>query len=124
MGKPLTDIDTYVFGTTGIKVAAAKDENNNVHSDLYIFKQYSANSFILQTSAGVLVPGKFTLTGFVSFGVKIDSTLTGDELAETLPQGSCCIIYDNGEDVKPCVDKMLLNKIILNDGSVVFNNAV
>lgn len=124
MGKPIADVDTYVYGTSGIVIAAAKNLDNETVENVYVYKQYSANSFILQDADGVIIDGKFTLTGFLENGEPIDTSLSGNDLALTLPMGTCCIVYDNGEAVKPCVVKMFLNKIFLNNGSVVFNNAV
>lgn len=89
-----------------------------------IYTFTNTNSFILQTSTGEIVPGKFTLTGLLPSGEVIDTSLTGTALAESLELGTCCIVFDDGSAVKPCIDKMLTNKIVLNSGVIVYNNIV
>lgn len=123
MGKPITGVDTYIYGIDGVKVATAVSVNNEKFTDLRVYKQSSAKSMILQTPTGELKTGLFTLSGVDKNGIPLDITKTEEQLSNDLPKGTCCIIYDDGAGTAGAVVKFMMNKLILSTGEIVYHYA-
>ena len=121
MGKPIAGRNKSPFGVSGINVDAAVLTDGTKLTNVRISKQRSINVFDLISADGTILYPFVKITGVDKNGVNLDPSESPASLAESLSSGTFCIsIADaDGESIGFAV-RLLLNKVILQDGSSVF----
>lgn len=121
MGKPIAGRNKSPFGVNGINVDAAVLSDGTKLTNVRISKQRSINVFDLISADGATLYPFVKITGVDKAGVNLDPADDAAALADALPNGSFCIsIVDADGDVAGFAVRLLLNKVVLQDGSVVF----
>lgn len=121
MGKPIAGRNKSPFGVAGINVDAAVLSDGTKLTNVRISKQRSVNVFDLLSADGSTLYPFVKITGVDADGVNLDPAEDAAALADVLAPGSFCIsIVDADENVLGFAVRLLLNKVVLQDGSVVF----
>lgn len=121
MGKPIAGRNKSPFGVDGINVDAAVLADGTKLTDVRISKQRSINMFDLISADGATLYPFVKISGVDKTGVNLDPADDNDTLADNLANGTFCIsIVDTAGDVVGFAVRLLLNKVVLQDGSVVF----
>ncbi|AMM43677.1 major tail protein [Pectobacterium phage vB_PcaM_CBB] len=121
MGKPIAGRNKSPFGVDGINVDAAVLSDGTKLTNVRISKQRSINVFDLISADGATLYPFVKITGVDKAGVNLDPADDAAALADALPNGTFCIsIVDADGDVAGFAVRLLLNKVVLQDGSVVF----
>ncbi|SOK58371.1 Possible surface protein, responsible for cell interaction; contains cell adhesion domain and ChW-repeats [Yersinia phage fHe-Yen9-04] len=123
MGKPIAGRNKSPFGVDGINIDAAVLEDGTKLTNIRISKQRSINMFDLLSADGATVYPFVQITGVDKTGADLDVADTGAEIADKLANGTFCISIKNTSDVVVgFAIRLLLNKVILQDGSTLFLN--
>jgi uncharacterized protein YjdB len=121
MGKPIAGRNKSPFGVDGINVDAAVLADGTKLTNIRISKQRSANVFDLMSVDGLTLYPFIEITGVDKNGVALDVTATGAELSDSIAPGTFCIsAVDTNGDIVGFTVKLLSNKLILQNGSVLF----
>lgn len=121
MGKPIAGRNKSPFGVDGINVDAAVLSDGTKLTNVRISKQRSINVFDLVSADGATLYPFVKITGVDKAGVNLDPADSASDLADALANGTFCIsIVDANGDVAGFAVRLLLNKVVLQDGSVVF----
>jgi hypothetical protein len=121
MGKPIAGRNKSPFGIDGINVDAAVLSDGTQLTNVRISKQRSNNIFDLVSADGITLYPFVQITGVDANGVNLSVSDSDSVLAGKLANGTFCIsIVDTSGDVVGFAVKLLLNKVVLQDGSVQF----
>lgn len=121
MGKPIAGRNKSPFGVNGINVDAAVLSDGTKLTNVRISKQRSINVFDLISADGTTLYPFVKITGVDKNGANLNTAHTPTQLSNDLANGTFCISIVNSEDdVVGFAVRLLLNKVILQDGSVVF----
>lgn len=121
MGKPIAGRNKSPFGVAGINVDAAVLSDGTKLTNVRISKQRSINVFDLLSADGSTLYPFVKITGVDADGVNLDPASDASALADVLAPGSFCVsIVDVDDTVRGFAVRLLLNKVVLQDGSVVF----
>ncbi|AQW88630.1 structural protein with Ig domain [Serratia phage BF] len=121
MGKPIAGRNKSPFGVDGINVDAAVLADGTKLTNVRISKQRSINMFDLLSADGATVYPFVKITGVDKTGVDLDPADSNSDIADNLANGTFCIsIKDAAGDVVGFAVRLLLNKVVLQDGSAVF----
>lgn len=118
--KPISGINSYPFGLTGVKVLAAKDEAGNAYTDLRIMKQASGHRFNLQSTTGSEVYNKIELTTVGTDGTVFLKSTPIATVRSKLGNGQFVIqVYGTDGTLLGYARKITKHRVVLGDGSVV-----
>lgn len=119
MGKPTAGRNKSPLGIDGITVDAAVLSDGTKLQNVRISKQRSINMFDLLSTDGETVYPFVKITGVDKTGADLDpmDSNTVDKLANGT---FCTSIKDATGDVVGFAVRILLNKVVLQDGSSVF----
>lgn len=121
MGKPIAGRNKSPFGVSGIVVDAAVLSDGTKLTNVRISKQRSINVFDLISADGLTVYPFVKITGVDKTGANLNTSASASALADALPNGTFCISIANASGVvSGFAVRLLLNKVVLQDGSVVF----
>lgn len=121
MGKPIAGRNKSPFGVDGINVDAAVLSDGTQLTNVRISKQRSINVFDLISADGATLYPFVKITGVDATGANLSVADDAATLAGKLANGSFCIsIVDTAGDVVGFAIRLLLNKVVLQDGSVQF----
>lgn len=121
MGKPIAGRNKSPFGIDGINVDAAVLSDGTQLTNVRISKQRSINVFDLISADGATLYPFVKITGVDADGVALDVADDADALVGKLAAGTFCISIIDAEDtVVGFAVRLLLNKVVLQSGSVVF----
>jgi uncharacterized protein YjdB len=121
MGKPIAGRNKSPFGVDGINVDAAVLSDGTQLTNVRISKQRSINVFDLISTDGATLYPFVKITGVDATGANLSVADDADTLAGKLANGTFCIsIVDTAGDVVGFAIRLLLNKVVLQDGSVQF----
>ena len=121
MGKPIAGRNKSPFGVDGINVDAAVLSDGTQLTNVRISKQRSINVFDLISADGATLYPFVKITGVDATGANLSVADDATTLAGKLANGTFCIgIVDADGDVAGFAIRLLLNKVVLQDGSVQF----
>lgn len=121
MGKPIAGRDKSPFGVTGINVDAAVLQDGTKLTNVRISKQRSSSMFDLLSADGATVYKFVQLTGVDASGNNLVVGDTNTQLSNKLAPGTFCIsAVDVDGDVVGFAIKLQLNKVNLQDGTVLY----
>lgn len=119
MGKPISSKGRFPFGSTGIVVDALKTADGSTQTSAFIIKQRSVLRFKLGKGASEF--DYLTMTDTDKNGAKLDFTKSASALASDLAPGTFCVKAYKAGVVVGFVLEFQLNKVIVADGSVIFD---
>lgn len=123
MGKPIAGRNKPPFGIDGINVDAAVLTDGTQFTDIRISKQRSDVMFDLMSTDGADLYQFVLLTGVDKNGLPLDINDDNSTLATKLAKGHFCIsIVDENDQIVGFAIRLLLNKVILQDGTSFFLN--
>lgn len=121
MGKPIAGRNKSPFGVDGINVDAAVLSDGTQLTNVRISKQRSIHVFDLISADGTTLYPFVKITGVDANGVALDVADDADTLVGKLAAGTFCIsVVDTEGDVVGFAVRLLLNKVVLQDGSVKY----
>lgn len=122
MGKPIAARNRYPFGVSGIIVGGAVLKDGTKLTNIKISKQRSDIMFDLLSADGATLYQFVSLTSKDKDGKELDKTKPDSELVDSLAPGTFYVrVIDTEDDNKGFLFSLQLNKVILSDGSPVYN---
>lgn len=121
MGKPIAGRNKSPFGVDGINVDAAVLSDGTQLTNVRISKQRSIHVFDLISADGTTLYPFVKITGVDANGANLSVSDSASTLAGKLANGTFCIsVVDTDGDVVGFAVRLLLNKVVLQDGSVQY----
>ncbi|UYE98528.1 major tail protein [Xanthomonas phage XbC2] len=121
MGKPIAGRNKSPFGVDGINVDAAVLSDGTQLTNVRISKQRSIHVFDLISADGTTLYPFVKITGVDANGANLSVSDSASTLAGKLANGTFCIsVVDTEGDVVGFAVRLLLNKVVLQDGSVQY----